>query len=60
MPTRVGKSIFFRLCREVKMAGGEDVSLLANILLRHFDNQIFAGKSEVRTAAALHVFCRCL
>ena len=42
------------------MAGGEDVLLLANILLRHVDNQIFTGKGEVGTATAFHVFGRCL
>jgi hypothetical protein len=34
------------------MASGEDVLLLANILLRHINNQIFAGKREVGTATA--------
>src|ERR1051325_4679150 len=42
--------------REVKMAGNEDVVLLANILLRHVDNQILAGKGEVWTATSFHVF----
>ena len=51
---------FSGAAREVKRAGGEDVVVLANILLRHVDNQIFAGKSEVRTATALHVLGRCL
>jgi len=45
---------FSGAAHEVKMAVGEDVLLLANILLRHVDNQIFAGKSEVGTATALH------
>ena len=52
----VGKSIFFRAAREVKMAVGEDVLLLANILLRHVDNQILAGEGEVGSATSFHVF----
>ena len=50
---RVGpeSQYFSGAAREVKMAGGEDVLVLANILLRHVDNQIFAGKGEVGAAA---------
>ena len=51
---------FSGAAREVKMAGSEDVVVLANILLRHVDNQIFAGKREVGTATAFHVFGSCL
>jgi|GEM_PF-4271846 len=51
---------FSGAAREVKMVGGEDVLLLANILLSQVDNQIFAGKSEVGTATSFHVFGCCL
>jgi len=47
---------FSGAAREVKVVGGEDVLLLSTILLRHVDNQILAGKSEVGTAPAFHVF----
>ena len=46
---------FSGAAREVKMAGGEDVLVLANILLRHVDNQILSGESEVRAAPPFHV-----
>ena len=46
---------FSGAAREVNMADGEDVLLLANILLRHVDDQILAGKSEVRPAPPFHV-----
>src|SRR2546425_7455685 len=60
MPTWAGSQYFSDAAREVKMADGEDVLLLANILLRNVDNQIFAGKGEVWTAASFHVFGGCL
>src|SRR2546427_11846448 len=60
MPTWAGSQYFSGTAREVKMANGEDVLLLANILLRNVDNQIFAGKGEVWTAASFHVFGGCL